>query len=394
MLAIPHRRNPWKHQNEENEIMRILIISPSYSEGKKSAYAFVHAHAKIYQKFGNKVKVFVPSKDTYTYKFEGINVYKGTNKTYTPLLKEFDPDIVTIHSPRYTMNKNPLKMLNETSEQAPIIMWIHGIEALINAFHHYFPPWQVKGKIKNILGGTIKITILRFLIPKASAVVYVSKWMKNMAERYFLFKHPYSFIIPNPIDTSLFTYTRKGIQKRKKGISVRGLEWKYGMDIAIKAYSNLRETSLTILGSGPLETYMYNLAKKSQSNVSFLNTHIEHNKMPELYANYGYFVAPSRTEAQGVAMCEAMACGLPVIATNVGGIPEFVRNGINGILVPPENPKALRKAVKQLLAHEQLYNMISENGAKYAKKTLAHKEIYRKEYSVFKMCQERFNFRP
>lgn len=373
--------------------MRILIISPSYSEEKKSAYAFVHARTKIYQKFGNKVKVFVPSKSTYTYRFEGTNVYKGTNKTYKALLKEFYPDIVAIHSPRYTMSKNPLKMLDETSKQAPIIMWIHGVEALITAFHHYLPPWRVKAKIKNILGGALKITILRFLIPKASAVVYVSKWMKSTAEYYFLFRHPYSFIIPNPIDTTLFAYTKKDRQNINRGISVRGLEWKYGTDIAIKAYSNLRGTSLTILGTGSLETYMRNLAKKCQSNVSFLNTHIEHNKMPELFAKYGYFVAPSRTEAQGVAMCEAIACGLPVIATNVGGIPEFVKNGINGMLVPPENPKALRKAIKQLLADEQLYNTLSENGAKYAKENLSHKEIYKKECSVFKMCQECFNAR-
>jgi len=115
--------------------------------------------------------------------------------------------------------------------------------------------------------------------------------------------------------------------------------------------------------------------------------------MPELFAKYGYFVAPSRTEAQGVAMCEAIACGLPVIATNVGGIPEFVKNGINGMLVPSENPKALRKAIKQLLADEQLYNTLSENGAKYAKENLSHKEIYKKECSVFKMCQECFNAR-
>jgi len=373
--------------------MRILIISPFYPEGKKGGYTFVHARAKIYQKSGNKVKVFVPSKNTYTYNFEGIDVHKGADKTYKSLLKEFYPDVVAIHSPRYAMSKNPLKMLDETSKQAPIVMWIHGVEALINAFHHYFPPWKVKAKIKNILGGTLKITILRFLIPKASAVIYVSKWMKNTAERYFLFKHPCSFIIPNPIDTALFTYTKKDTQNRNKGISVRGLEWKYGTDIAIKAYSNLRETSLTILGTGPLETYMCNLARKCQSNVSFLNTHIEHNKMPELYAKYDYFVAPSRTEAQGVAMCEAMACGLPVIATNVGGIPEFVKNEINGILVPPENPKVLRKAVKQLLADKKLYNMLSENGAKYTKENLSHKEIYKKEYGVFKMCQERFNFR-
>ncbi len=387
MEAKPCAHEP---QTQENETMRILMISPSYSDEKSSAYVFVHARAKIYQKFGNKVTVFVQSKKNFTYNFEGIDVNRGPDDAYTVLLKEFDPDVVAIHSPRYTMSKHPVRMLNETRRQAPVIMWIHGTEALINAFHNYFSPWELKGKIRNILGGTFKVTILRLLTPKASAVVYVSKWMKETAERYFLFRHPYSFIIPNPVDTHLFAYTKRGVGNKNKGILVRGLEWKYGTDIAVKAYSDFKDSSLTILGTGVLEKYLRNLAEKFRSNVSFLTTHIEHDKMPDLYAKFSYFVAPSRTEAQGVAMCEAMACGLPVIATNVGGIPEFVKDGVNGILVPPENPKALRTAVEQILTSEQLYDALSENGAKFVAQNLSQDKIYEKEFRVFRMCQNLF----
>jgi len=315
----------------------------------------------------------------------------GPQEVYRVLLREFDPDIVAIHSPRYTMSKNPLKMLNETRVHAPIVMWIHGNEAFINAFHNYFAPWKIKGKARNILGGTLKITILRFLIPKSSAVIYVSKWMKKVAEYYLLFRHPFSFVVPNPIDTNLFNCIKKGTKVRRKGLSVRELGWKYGLDIAIRAYSRLEETSLTILGRGLLETYMRNLAKKCESNVSFINNHIEHKRMPELYAKFGYFVAPSRNEAQGVAMCEAMACGLPVIATNVGGIPEFVKNEKNGLLVPPENPYALRKAIRRLLSDEYLYNKLSEYSARFVKENLSHEIIYKKEYRILKICRECFN---
>lgn len=371
--------------------MRILIISPLYSKEKTSAFTFVHARAKIYRKFGHKVKVFVPSRNTFAYEFEGINVCVGLREVYRALLREFDPDIVAIHSPRYKMSRNPLKMWDETRAHAPIVMWIHGNEALINAFHHYFAPWQIKGKTRNILGGALKITILRFLIQKSSGVIYNSRWMKKVAEHYLLFRHPFSFVIPNPVDTNLFNCIKKGTKVRNKGLSVRELGWKYGLDIAIRAYSRLKETSLTILGRGPLEAYMRNLAKKCESNVSFLTTHIDHNKMPELYAKFGYFVASSRTEAQGVAMCEAMACGLPVIATNVGGIPEFVKNGENGLLVPPQSPYALRKAIRRLLSDEYLYNKLSEYGARFVKENLSHEIIYKKEYRILKTCREHFN---
>jgi glycosyltransferase involved in cell wall biosynthesis len=360
------------------------MVSPYYSEEKRSANTFVHARAKIYRKFGNGIRVFVPSKNSYMYHFEGIEVHKGTDKTYKFLLSKFDPDVVAIHSPRYTLGMNTMKMLDMTC--VPIIMWIHGTEALINAFHNYFPPWQLMEKTKNILGGTLKIAVLRLLISRASAVVYVSNWMKRTAERYLLFKHPHSFVIPNPVDTDLFFYPEREHEIRSKGVSVRGLSWKYGIDIAIRAYSKIKLTNLTVIGTGRLEVYMHNLAERLQSNVSFMSKHIDHNKMPELYAKFGYFVAPSRTEAQGLAMCEAMASGLPIIATRVGGIPEFVQDKINGLLVPPENPYALRNAVGEILADPEIYGVLSKNAADSARKNLSHKKIYEKEYRVFKIC--------
>jgi len=370
--------------------MRILILCRTYPKPQeKNARVFVHARAKIYQNFGSKVQVFVPSKTTYTYNFEGIKVNEGSDEAYLSLLKDFAPEVVAIHSPTYKMSGNPVKMLDRTLKQAPVIMWIHGTEALVNAFHNYFAPWKVKAKLKNIIGAPLKIMMLRLLISKASAVVYVSEWMKNIAEQYLSFKHPYSFTIPNPIDISLFTCKGRDPQNRSKGIAVRGLDWKYGTDIAIQAYSNLEESRLTILGTGSLDAYMHNLAKKCQSNVSFLETPIEHNKMPEIYTEHSYFVAPSRTEAQGVAMCEAMGCGLPAIATNVGGIPEFVKNGVNGILVPPENPGALRKAVKHILTNEQINETLSENCVNFVKENLSHNKIYLREHQVFEICQNK-----
>lgn len=66
------------------------------------------------------------------------------------------------------------------------------------------------------------------------------------------------------------------------------------------------------------------------------------------------FVMPSLTEALGVAILEAMASGIPVIGTNVGGIPEIVRNGENGTLVPVNSPKDLSSAIIQLLANDQI----------------------------------------
>jgi len=145
---------------------------------------------------------------------------------------------------------------------------------------------------------------------------------------------------------------------------------------------------LTIIGRGPLEGYLRKLANKYKSNVEIRTEVISHDELPAVFNEYGYFVAPSRTEAQGVTMCEAMACGLPVIATKVGGIPEFVVDRFNGLLVPPENPKELRKVVKLLVSDSALHRQLSENAMDFVNDKLSYGKILRKEREVLALAKD------
>jgi len=159
------------------------------------------------------------------------------------------------------------------------------------------------------------------------------------------------------------------------------------MDVAIKAFSRSK-IGLAIVGKGSLAAYLKNLAIKIDANVKFITEGVEHNKLPAIYNDSMFFVAPSRTEAQGVAMCEAMACGLPVVATNVGGIPEFVTNEYNGLLVPPDNPHSLSQAIQKLISNKTLYNTLSENAIKFAASSLSHKMIIDKELNLLRLAAE------
>ncbi|MBO9541374.1 glycosyltransferase family 4 protein [bacterium] len=71
----------------------------------------------------------------------------------------------------------------------------------------------------------------------------------------------------------------------------------------------------------------------------------DHRELPELYAGCDFFVAPSRLEPFGLVYLEAMAAGKPVIGCAAGGVPEIVQDGMQGVLVPPANAKALAEAL-------------------------------------------------
>ncbi|MEM2971942.1 MAG: glycosyltransferase family 4 protein [Candidatus Bathyarchaeia archaeon] len=365
--------------------MKVLVVAPNYpSPEDKHAFGFVHSRAKIYSEKGLSVQVYIPSNTSasQTYTYENIKVSKGNHSLLRKIIKEFDPDVIAVHAP----NPSTLTYINKF--QKPTIVWIHGAEVLIRPFHHYMASFGIRNQIQKVYSlfydATRNLT-LRKAIKKADAVIYVSKWLQKVAEKYLMMRHPKTFIIPNPVNTKLFKPNKANdVTKMDAGVSVRALEWKYGLDIAIKAFAHSK-ISLTIVGKGSLETYLKSLAKKINANVKFITEGIEHNKLPNFYNKFAFFIAPSRTEAQGVAMCEAMACGLPVVATEVGGIPEFVVNEYSGLLVPPENPKALKQAIMKLTSNNTLYNSLSQNARKYVVNNLSHELIFNRELKIFKM---------
>jgi len=102
---------------------------------------------------------------------------------------------------------------------------------------------------------------------------------------------------------------------------------------------------LAIVGDGPLRD---KLAQKARDAGVLELTWFPgaRNDIPELMRSFDVFALSSIAEGTPVTLLEAMACGLPVVATKVGGIPEVVQDGVNGALVPASNPQALAEALE------------------------------------------------
>jgi glycosyltransferase involved in cell wall biosynthesis len=121
-----------------------------------------------------------------------------------------------------------------------------------------------------------------------------------------------------------------------------------GQDVALEAAMlvapRLPSARMLLAGDGPERSRpaIVELARRASGNAQ-LPGFVD--DMDQFYAALDLYIMPSRSEAWGLTALRAMACGLPVIASNVGGLPEVVEHGKSGWLVPPESPQALADAI-------------------------------------------------
>lgn len=157
-----------------------------------------------------------------------------------------------------------------------------------------------------------------------------------------------------------------------------------GFDTAIRAFSHLKNAKLIVAGDGPerkkLETLIYEL--KLTTSVQLIGE-VTRAEVPFLINRATLVVIPSHFESFGLVALEAMQMGRPVIASNVGGLPEIVSDGETGLLVPPKDPIALSQAMQTLLAQPEKMVEMGMHGRKKAmqfslrKNVTQYEELYR-----------------
>jgi len=189
-----------------------------------------------------------------------------------------------------------------------------------------------------------------------SRIITVSKSSMNDISRDFNIPQQRFNIIPNGIDTDLF-HPIPEIKREKNRIIVtssaetplKGL--RYLLEAVAEIYTN-RKIKLVVVGTlkknGEIERLLTKLGIKEC--VTFTGC-IENDAFVQHYAKAFLAIVPSVYEGFGFPAGEAMACGLPVISTTGGALPEVVGNA--GMLVPPANPKALVKAILTLMDHPE-----------------------------------------
>jgi len=200
---------------------------------------------------------------------------------------------------------------------------------------------------------------------KAKAVIANSQGLKDLAQKTA--PNQKIQVIYNGIDISEFKPPKtKEKSKNLRILCVARLIKRKGISYLIKALGGLRNKNLilTIIGDGNEKENLINLAKKLKidNKVKFLGS-ISHSEIVKYYQQNDVFILPSLNEGMSNTILEAMACGLPIITTNVGGSKELIKN--NGFIVKPKSILGLKNAIENYLNN---HNLLLKHGKESVKR--------------------------
>ena len=213
-----------------------------------------------------------------------------------------------------------------------------------------------------------KMSWKRILIEKKCFSIADKIFVTNTeAQKYICNKHNISphkvLYFPNSIDSDLFAPIN--ISKKYELIFVGRISKVKNLKDLLKGIvqSNICPFRSVFIGSGPDKQELIRLISKYQLDIAIIDK-IDNDKLPHYYNMSKLFILPSLYEGNSKALLEAMACGLPVIASNVPGNKEIVSHGINGYLCEPYS-SSIAEALRVMFGNEKLTQKLSMNARKY-----------------------------
>lgn len=180
-------------------------------------------------------------------------------------------------------------------------------------------------------------------------------------------------VVPNIIDTQRFRPAAQPPAGDVRLLVARNLEPIYDNATAIRAFAVVKQrhpgARLTVAGTGPEEAALRALAQSLQLGDSLHFTgRLEREPMAELLRNSHVAINPSLVDNMPNSVLEALASGVPVVSTDVGGVPFIVRDGVSALLVPPADPAAMAAALLRLLEDPALGRSLAAAGLAEARR--------------------------
>jgi len=218
------------------------------------------------------------------------------------------------------------------------------------------------------------LPLVRFSIEKSDGVTAVSRFLKEKTITNYSCESDIK-VIPNFVDTDLFKPSdngefRKTLAPKGEKILVHTSNFRPVKRVpdTIKIFEKVQKeipSKLILIGDGPDRSECERLSRQLDlcDKVKFLG---KQDGLVEILSSADIFLIPSQSESFGLAALEAMACGLPVISSSVGGLPELVRHNETGFIAEIGDIDRMAKYTLELLTNEKKYTIFAENARQRA----------------------------
>lgn len=342
--------------------------------------------------------------------FEPVSGYENVNKGLQSIFKTLDRDLQmvgfgtnadVVHC--HTWYTHMAGIWAKLNYGIPLVVTTHSLEPL--------RPWK-----REQLGGgyDFSMWVEKMAIEMADAVIAVSNETKADVKKLFNVKDERLKVIYNGIDTEEYKYTestahieRFGFDPKKPYVLFVGrITRQKGIIHLVHAIKHINPDIPIVLCAGAPDTpeiaaEMAEAVKKAsegRSNVYWISEMVDNTTKIELYSHAGVFCCPSIYEPFGIINLEAMACGTPVVASAVGGIPEVVVDGVTGKLVkleqmtvtpfeatkPEEFAKDLASGINELMTNKEMNKKMAVAGRKRVEEVFSWKSIAQQTYDLYK----------
>ena len=344
--------------------MRIIQITPEFPPDCGGIGYYVFYLSKELIKMGHDILVILRRKDNKNYIFKQIPVKSIKVAGIPPLnlstfakklekvLAEEKKDLVHIHS----------SVMPTISCNCPVMVTAHWCNKEgIPIFHR--PIKDLDSLYRNIML-PIYTRLESKLVKSCEKLTVVSNSLKKEFEKHYNIT---ADVVYNGVDTERFNSNSR-VETDNAILFIGKLGAGKGILDLLKIAEMLKKshpkTKLYIIGNGPLKNSIKKgIKKKGLNNVEMISQ-LKHPELIKYYQRAKIFVLPTYYEGFPTTVLEAMACALPVIATNISGIPEQIDEGGNGFMITPGDIQSFYKRIVELLESPEKRLTMGQNARK------------------------------
>jgi glycosyltransferase involved in cell wall biosynthesis len=344
------------------------MITPEFPPKIGGLGGYVHKLSKEMIKRGHEVVVITRGswEGLKTARVDGIEVYRVPYIHVYPLLlhthqifqnmilKQLrsELDLVHVHHP----------ICPPINTTLPVIVTLHAsVGSGSIESQNFYSSGRIPRPLFSLMRSYVKASERRML-ERADCITTVSNALVNELHSLHGLDATSIRVLGNGVDTDVFE-PGKAKPNDKTVLYTGHLAYNKGLIDLVEAARHVLhiypDVSFVLTGRGPIERELRGMiARMNMTNNFRFVGFVERSTLIELYQNATVYVFPSYYEGLPTSVLEAMACGTPVVASAIDGIPEVVIDGKNGFTVPVKNPKAIANAIVRLLEDEELRERI------------------------------------